>query len=112
MRLPNSDEAIVPIEKLRDYLLSPRHSIGRFKAAFFAGLGYTDADSARLEQDLRSQHLVLEAEEVARTPYGRKFLITGPIVGPSGRMATVVSVWVIRSDEDVPRFVTAYPGGE
>jgi hypothetical protein len=112
MRLPHADVAIIPIEKLRDYVLSPRHPVGRFKAAFFTGLGYTDADSARLEQDLRSQHLALEAEEVARTPYGRKFLITGPIAGPAGRMATVVSVWVIRRDEDVPRFVTAYPGGE
>ncbi len=112
MRLPHSDKAIVPIEKLRDYLLSPRHPIGRFKAAFFAGLGYTDADPARLEQDLRSQHLPLETEEGATTPYGRKFLITGPITGPAGGTATVVSVLVIHNSEDVPRFVTAYPGGD
>jgi hypothetical protein len=62
MRLPNADNAIIPMEKLRDYLLSSRHPIGRFKAAFFAGLGYTKPDSARLGQDLRSQHLTLEAD--------------------------------------------------
>jgi len=29
------DAAIIPRTKLRDYLLSPRHPIGRFKSAFF-----------------------------------------------------------------------------
>jgi hypothetical protein len=48
MRLPNADEAVIPVEELRDYLLSPTHPIGRFKATFFAGLGYTADDWAIL----------------------------------------------------------------
>jgi hypothetical protein len=31
--------------------------------------------------------------------------------GPTGQSAVVVSVWFIRADGHVPRFVTAYPGG-
>lgn len=111
MRLPSADRAIIPSEKLRDYLLSPEHPIGRFKAAFFVSLGYTKDDWQRLEADLRSQHLVLDAVEGEQTKYGRKFVITSPLMGPSGNAATVVSVWVIRHGEDIPRFVTAYPGG-
>lgn len=110
MTLPKAHDAIIPAEKLRDYLLSPEHPVGRFKAAFFARLGYTRDDWAALEVDLRSQHLSLDAEEVEETPYGSKFIITGPIRGPSGVTATVISVWVIRRGEQVPRFVTAYPG--
>ena len=111
MRLPNADQATIASDKLRDYLLSPEHPVGRFKAAFFAGLGYTRDDWAVLESDLRSQHLRLDADEVGRSKYGRKFTITGDLRGPSGSWATVVSVWIILRGEDRPRFVTAYPGG-
>lgn len=44
MKLPERDRAIIDAEKLRDYLLSPSHPVGRFKAAFFASLGYTQAN--------------------------------------------------------------------
>ena len=87
--IPNADQAVIPTEKLRDYLLSPRHPVGRFKAAFFASLGYTESDSGRLEHDLRTQHVALEAEEVAPSKYGRKFVVGGPITGPEGRNARV-----------------------
>ena len=109
MLIPNADQAVIPAEKLRQYLLSRSHPVGRHKAAFFAGLGYTEAEWSRLESDLRIQHLDLNAEEVDATRYGRKFMITGTLNGPSAS-ALLVSVWIIRTDEDVPRFVTAYPG--
>lgn len=76
MRLPSADEAVIPIEKLPDYLLSSQHPLGRFKATFFASLGYTEDDYAQLEADLRSQHLLLDAEEGEQSAYGRKFVIT------------------------------------
>jgi hypothetical protein len=46
MRLPNGDQAIVEIVKLRDYCLSPTHPRGRHKARVFAAvLGLTDKDA-------------------------------------------------------------------
>ena len=90
-------------------LLSTDHPVGRFKAAFFAQLGYTGEGWQRLEADLRAQQLPLDAQEGEPTVYGRKFTISGPLTGPSGDAAGLVSVWVIRRGEDVPRFVTAYP---
>jgi hypothetical protein len=39
--LPNADRAIVPEAKVRDYLLSNAHPVGRFKAVFFIALGYS-----------------------------------------------------------------------
>jgi hypothetical protein len=38
--LLNAGAAIVPSDKLRDYLLSSTHPIGRYKSAVFRSLGY------------------------------------------------------------------------
>ena len=38
--MPNCSKAVLAPEKLRDYLLSPLHPIGRYKALFFRTLGY------------------------------------------------------------------------
>jgi len=46
-----------------------------------------------------------------QTPYGHKYAIRATLVGPSGGSADVVSVWVVRTGEEFPRFVTAYPEG-
>jgi len=54
MKLPGAEAAVVEPEKVRDYLLSPTHQVGRFKAAFFAALGYSQQNWADLEQDLRN----------------------------------------------------------
>lgn len=109
MRLPNAAEAIIAPEKLRDYLLSSEHPAGGHKSAFFDGLGYTREDWEVLERALRDQHLALDAEEEETTEWGRMFVITAPLMGPRGRQAGVRSVWIIRREEEAPRFVTAYP---
>ncbi|TVQ42895.1 MAG: hypothetical protein EA370_00040 [Wenzhouxiangella sp.] len=38
--LPNPEQAVVDERKIRDYLLSPVHAVGRHKAQFFRALGY------------------------------------------------------------------------
>src|SRR5919205_831872 len=52
VRLPGGDQGIVRKAKVCDYLLSPNHPIGRFKAVFFSTLGYTTGEWERLQQDL------------------------------------------------------------
>ncbi len=111
MKLPNAENAVIDSEKLRDYLLSPSHPVGRFKAAFFSSLGYRQENWKQLEADLRRQHLTKEAVLHRETLYGRKYEIHGKIRGPAGKTKEVVSVWIVLVDEEVPRFVTAYPGG-
>lgn len=110
MRIPNADKAIVSPEKLRDYLLSPHHPVGRFKAVFFADLGYSIENREVLERDLKNQILSQNAEEVRGFPHGKKYVVTAPVRVPSGKVVQVTSVWVILKSEDIPRFVTAYPG--
>jgi hypothetical protein len=40
MRLPNADDAVVPREKIQDYLLDLGHPIGGGKALFFLSFGF------------------------------------------------------------------------
>jgi len=96
---------------LHGYLLSRSHPVGRFKAAFFLGLGYSAEDWSRLEADLRAQHLSRDATSGEPSAYGQKYEIRATLVGPTGQAADVVSIWVVRAGEDFPRFVTAYPEG-
>lgn len=111
MQIPNAARAVIEPAKLHGYLLSRSHPVGRFKAAFFLGLGYSAEDWRRLEADLRTQHLSQDAMPGPPSAYGQKYEIRAPLVGPTGRAAAVVSVWVVRRGEEFPRFVTAYPEG-
>ena len=111
MQIPNTHRAVVDSIKLHGYLLSTSHSVGRFKATFFLALGYSADDWPRLEADFRRQHLSQDAMLGQRSQYGQKYEIHATLVGPSGRSADVVSVWIVRPGEDFARFVTAYPEG-
>jgi len=85
MNLPAGEQAIVDPAKIRDYLLSPEHPVGRFKAVFFNALGYSQDDWSRLQADL----LALAASEDATigqaSDYGQKYEVRGSLHGPGGR---------------------------
>ena len=110
MRIPTAERAIVAPAKIRDYLLSTSHPVGRFKAPFFSSLGYTSANWRRLERDLLDLAVSGDAELGKHSPYGQKYEIRGTLRGPSGRSAKVLSVWIILFGGDAPQFVTAFPG--
>jgi hypothetical protein len=108
--LPNADEAVIDRAKLRDYLLSTTHPLGRFKARFFNALGFTADNWQELASALRTQHLTQEMAPVPAIQSGQKFTIRAILTGPNGQSAPIVSVWFVRAGETAPRFVTAYPG--
>jgi hypothetical protein len=103
------NKGVIPPEKVRDYLLSPVHPVGRAKARFCAALGFRQAEWPLLQAALRAQAEAGEAEPVA-SAYGRKFEVRGMLQGPGGRDAAVVTVWIILAGEEAPRLVTAVPG--
>jgi hypothetical protein len=61
-RLPNADKARIDPRKLRDYALDFEHESGRYKAEFFAQMGYVAEEWEVLETDIRLQHLSQQAE--------------------------------------------------
>jgi len=111
VRLPNADQSIIDPRKIRDYLLSSEHPVGRYKAHFFAHLGFTREEWRGLRGQLQSLALQEAAEVAERTVYGQKYIVRGTIVGAAGRNAKVLTAWIVLNGEDVPRFVTAYPEG-
>ncbi|MFY9342989.1 MAG: DUF6883 domain-containing protein [Planctomycetota bacterium] len=112
VKLPGADQSHVEPRKVRDYLLSPTHPFGRYKAVFFGALGYLRERWPLLLASL-VQHA---AEGTARrgelTTFGQKYEVRGRITGPSGRAVNIVSVWIVRAGEETPRFVTAFPANK
>ena len=90
MKLPNAESAFIEPAKIRDYLLSGSHPIGRFKYRFFSRLGYTSEQWERLEADLLELAIAEEAIIGESTEYGQKYEVRGMLKGPSGREADVV----------------------
>ena len=81
MKLPNSEQAVVEIAKLRDYSLNPLHEVGKHKARVFqAALALTLADvnwlCEKLLQAAHSEKAVVGATSV----FGEKYLIDVLIV--------------------------------
>jgi hypothetical protein len=96
-------------EKLRGYLLSSTHPVGRFKARFFAALGYAAALAATRSRPADSaSHAGRSAGPVDA---GGSDLHNSGYPGPTGQSAVVLSVWFVPAAAGAPRFVTAYPGG-
>ncbi len=110
MKIPGAERGVIEAAKLRDYLLSPSHPVGRFKAAFFVALGYSPEAWQTLAADLRSHAIENDARASDVNAYGQKYEVHGSLRGPTGRAATIVSVWIVLNGEDLPRFVTASPG--
>ena len=111
MKLPCAEQAIIDVAKLRDYLLSDTHPVGRFKSAFFLSLGYTAARWDELDRALRNLAVAGEVEVDEATRHGQKYRVPGVLIGPTGGRAAVITVWIVLHDQEEPRFVTAYPGG-
>ncbi len=110
MNLPGADRAFVAPSKVRDYLLSDSHPVGRFKATFFAGLGYTAGAWKELADDLTQHAQGNEAVLASSSKHGQKYEVGGTLEGPAGKRAIVVAVWIVLHSEEFPRFVTAFPG--
>lgn len=107
--LPNAHLSVIHPAKVRDYLLSPSHPVGRFKSVVFAALGYTQENWRRLSDDLLALAQSGEAEAGQASPYGLKYEVNGKLIGPAGRTGLFVTVWLMKHGEVAPRFVTAHP---
>lgn len=107
--LPGSERAWIPEGKLGAYLLSAGHPTGANKAAFFAGLGYTNKNEEHLARDLL---LLARTREVVRevvTRHGTKYVIDGDLYGTLQESRRVRTVWIVEPGGKGPRLVTAYP---
>lgn len=107
--LRNAMDAYIDPRKLRDYALNINHDSGRFKAAFFAQMGYDAENWQLLERDIREQHLTTGAERGSASSFGIKYNIIAPLVGPNGESRWVTTVWIFRAGEAFADLVTIEP---
>lgn len=108
MKLPHGERAVVDIVKLTDYCLSQDHPRGKHKARVFeATCGITVHHAESLRQQLLDAAEQADAVRRDSIGFGARYVIELTVQGPSGT-ALVRSAWIIRQDEDFPRFVSAY----
>lgn len=109
MKLPNLENAIVPREKIVDYLLSLIHKDGRAKAEFFSRFGFTSTNWEMLAEELKRHAERHEVKKQEPSPFGVRYIIDGEIDASDGRKPKVRVVWFVENETDIPRLVTAYP---
>jgi len=108
MRLPNPDQAVVDIEKLRHYCLSAEHPRGRHKARVFAArLGLTAGDAELLRDTLLDAARTCDAAMGEKDGFGQRYVVEFIMNGPAGR-ARIHGIWIVRREETFARFVTCY----
>lgn len=108
MKLPNGQHAVVDITKLSEYCLSAKHFRGRHKARVFASaLSMAETDAKQLREALLLAAKTEDAEISTSDKYGIRYIIDS-VVRYKYKSANLRSIWIIRSDEEVPRFVTCY----
>ena len=72
-------------------------------------MGYIAAEWQLLERDIREQHLTQPAEPGQPSPFGSKYVITAPLVGPAGQVRWVTTVWIIRPGNEWAELITIEP---
>ena len=108
--LPAVEHAHIDPAKVRDYLLSAAHPVGRFKAVVFQALGYKAEEWEKLRDDLLALARTTEAVPGQASTFGQKYEVGGTLRGPNGRVAKFTCVWLVPVDGGAPRFITAFPG--
>jgi hypothetical protein len=108
-RLPHLDRAIVPEDKIVDYLLSARHSGGRAKARFLESFGFRAHDWHALRDALISHAAANDVTASHQTRFGTRYEIDGPLPTPGGRAPVVRVVWFVEAQGNAPRLVTLVP---
>lgn len=112
MKLPNAEQAVIDIEKLRDYSLNLNHPKGKHKArVFLAALGLKADDAERLREMIMEAILISEARAQESTPYGQRFVVDFYVTGFDKFVTTTItmrSAWIIRNDEDFPRLTSCF----
>lgn len=107
-RLPNAELAYVPLEKLVNYALSKEHPVGKHKAMIFeAVLGITVNDAEFLRSLILEAVLVNDATLTRSDRFGSRFQMEFDVES-YGRVARVVTAWIIETDEISPRMTTCY----
>ena len=109
MKIPNAENAIVDIRKLREYCLNSIHEDGKHKARmFFGAVGITVDNAEELRDELLRAVKTQDAQMGVRDIYGQRYIVDFMFTWQN-KQAKIRSAWIIGPSSDVPRLITAYP---
>jgi len=108
--LPNLGQAIIPLEKLRDYALNMEHPEGRHKATVFKEvLGIERRHAEVLAELLRSTLPSAPGERGASDQYGDYWTTYHGIIGLNAQAAIVTVAWIFKKQQgQAPQLVSCY----
>ena len=109
MNLPRAEAAVVPQNKVENYLLHLGHPVGGGKAQFFLRFGFRREEWHVLADALRRHARENPIADSISDTDGVTYLVEGPLETPSNRKPRLRSVWLIEAGELAPRFISAYP---
>ncbi|MBI2611225.1 hypothetical protein HYW54_00575 [Candidatus Gottesmanbacteria bacterium] len=115
MKLPYRNNAIIPRKKLTHYLLNLEHKDGKSKAKFFRGIGFSEINLDKFEQELlkvakENKVTLVNKSKSKRVKYDPviKYSIIGSINAPNGKRYMVETGWVRETGKKIPRLTSAY----
>lgn len=108
MILINADHAIIDSSKLIGYVLNREHPEGKHKAYLFEKvLGITAMDEAEVKKviltEIKANPATLGKVDQYGVRYSVKFEWTR-----NGNTATVLTSWIVKTDELMPRLTSCY----
>jgi len=107
-RLPHGDQAILDMRKIEDYCLNPLHPRGRHKARVFREvLDLQRSDASWLRGALLEAARSAEAFRDGEDAWGTHWRLDANL-RRQGKSTVVRTIWIVRTGESVPRFVTCW----
>lgn len=109
MLIPNAENAVVDIRKLRNYCLNLEHNDGRHKARLFSSIfGMTVDNAEELRQILLEIVKTHSARLGRQDEFGQRYTIDFQLEWQD-RSGIIRCGWIIEHDSNIPKLTTCYP---
>ncbi len=108
--LPNLERAVIPVEKLRDYVLNMEHSKGYHKATVFKEVLAIERQHADvLAELLRSTLPSAPALQGKSDEYGDHWTTYHAIIGLNTQPGIVTVAWILKKEQSqAPQLISCY----
>lgn len=109
MLIPNANNAVVDIRKLREYCLNPEHDDGKHKARLFLSiLGMTAENAEELCEILLEVVKTHEAQLGRQDQFGQRYTLDFTIEWQN-KSGILRSGWIVEHGSEIPKLTTCYP---
>lgn len=108
MKIKNGKDAVIPKEKLTEYCLSPNHPRGKHKAILFKRILDIDPNNYQVLYDkIKTAAIKNEAIFIEKDEFGDRYQIDFEFQKDQN-VIIIRSLWIIKKNEEIPRFCTCY----